>query len=141
MSFCPGPSLIENMMFRPWFSFSAGSAPPHESFCFSKTKMFLAQRRGDHRGPPALIEGSEGSEFCEVFKFDKGLELFDRNRSFHGPQLQSQTGDFERISIPAPACRASGSVQATAGANDGITSHCVPPRFSSRRSSALSLGY
>jgi len=70
--------------------------------------MFLAQRRRDRRCAQARIEGSE---CCEAFKFDKGLELFDRSRSFHGPQLQSQTGGFERISIPAPACRASGSVQ------------------------------
>gem|GEM_PF-6338882 len=74
--------------------------------------MFLAQRRRDRRGAQAQIEGPE---FCEVFKFDKGLELIDRNRSFHGPQLQSQTADFERISIQAPACRASGSVQRAPG--------------------------
>jgi len=79
--------------------------------------MFLAQRYRDRRGAQAWIEGSGDREFCGVFKFDKCLEMYDRNRSFHGPQLQSQTGGFERISIPAPACRASGSVQQSARAN------------------------
>jgi len=38
--------------------------------------MFLAQRPGDHRGARARIEGSE---FCEVFKFDKVPKLLGGN--------------------------------------------------------------